>query len=1126
MSDEKHFTPSNSSIECTGCEGKISNLISTTPTVFVKKQPMATIKDKLPTSFKPFPSCSLSSSGTCTPSPIGKWKTQDVLEKIDIQKQTPIIEGNYIKCFAKPGTGIITISEKKDTPPPPENIVDKAQNKINKAANYATKKITEITKAASNAIGGIADTAKKAGGFLNNESIQGAVSSASDLVDNIDRKKAELDVTVANANIRLNNLRKELKELITGEQQQLQDLMTINDSEEDTATPLEESPIEAEPDTNNTPETEAEEYAYNQDFFNETNRESVNALMDDMQSDLDTLNNSASRLEPEKDFTIETDKGSADSTRLFTESGEANATSSNSNSITTSTLPSSSDILQESISNNDAEGLQAATDRYNETNAILQEHGVTIGNPEDKQETIQSLVLLDNITEILEGGPNASGLANNLTTSSNTGLDVNGNSLIISEQATSNVPNLSLDRNNEKTQELNTKVQAKIDELLQEVEYLEKLQKYQQESKELQEDLDRSAAALDVLGDFGAFVDGIAAEYLGELADEYKEVMDQIGKNMSRLNDSLRGASFIAGGLKAGDVITHAPDLEKPQEEEEEEGPPPELPPPPPPQEIEEEEEEGEEEECTLTKLTVIKNNTLEYVVIEKDEDKIVQENPLDKPITFVAGTIKNIKTLSLEFKDLDCSSCSKDHEEPKEYLRDGETEKLTFLNNTAKISIKHTDNQFGEFIFGDFIDILVLGWKALKPIDYNIPINLCNFSKTIQAKVYIDAKWHLLVSISRPSTELSIQQTIFDLNPAISQFIPSHHPGVEIDQKDHPGGVDIKIGVGAIYDSESKSFDLYNKFNTQEIKDYAKKIYAIISFLSIFSEKVDEKAGGEKKEKVKKTPLSKITGISFTSTPPNLELKLSASLEEKTDDPFFGIRSYTELDISSTLFKLTFEINIITFARKHPWIIIVEKFIEGVYSAYNKAVKFLNRDDLYASPPTLEDFIEFKIGLEGFYGISGKSKITGENKNFKITGNGGIKGYVKFSATLETEAIGVIYTAKAEAGVEGTVRLESDFVVNKDGISSNSTFIVDPVVLEATMSFNIQGWKITGVIGSTFNSIKNFFSDDEKIDVDEANIKKGDSDDEYLIDINLAPEEPWKLTLYDGFTYPIGSIS
>ncbi len=748
MSDEKHFTPSNSSIECTGCEGKISNLISTTPTVFVKKQPMATIKDKLPTSFKPFPSCSLSSSGTCTPSPIGKWKTQDVLEKIDIQKQTPIIEGNYIKCFAKPGTGIITISEKKDTPPPPENIIDKAQNKINKAANYATKKITEITKAASNAIGGIADTAKKAGGFLNNESIQGAVSSASDLVDNIDRKKAELDVTVANANIRLNNLRKELKELITGEQQQLQDLMTINDSEEDTATPLEESPIEAEPDTNNTPETEAEEYAYNQDFFNETNRESVNALMDDMQSDLDTLNNSASRLEPEKDFTIETDKGSADSTRLFTESGEANATSSNSNSITTSTLPSSSDILQESISNNDAEGLQAATDRYNETNAILQEHGVTIGNPEDKQETIQSLVLLDNITEILEGGPNASGLANNLTTSSNTGLDVNGNPLIISEQATSNVPNLSLDRNNEKTQELNTKVQAKIDELLQEVEYLEKLQKYQQESKELQEDLDRSAAALDVLGDFGAFVDGIAAEYLGELADEYKEVMDQIGKNMSRLNDSLRGASFIAGGLKAGDVITHAPDLEKPQEEE---GPPPELPPPPPPQEIEEEEEEEEEDEddddeCTFTKLTAIKNNTLEYVIIEKEGDRVIFEQPIDKPITFVAGTDQDTKKdFSLKIENL--------HRDPEHrenfliYKIDGDTKQIEFPdgNPELKFDVNYKDSFFEE----GFLLLNLMGYLVDVPFThYNIPINICSFQETIDLNVYPDAEWSLLFSL------------------------------------------------------------------------------------------------------------------------------------------------------------------------------------------------------------------------------------------------------------------------------------------------------------------------------------------------------------------------------------------
>jgi len=163
--EEKHFTPSRTLIECTGCPCGIAYVISKASTVFVKKKPMSTIKDGQPSSFTPFPTCSLSLTNTCTPAPIGTWETQSELEKIDVEGQTPIIEGNRIKCKAQTGLGTITISEQIDTPPPPTNVVDKTQNKINKAANSVTKKITEAAQDARDAIGEIADTASKAGGY-------------------------------------------------------------------------------------------------------------------------------------------------------------------------------------------------------------------------------------------------------------------------------------------------------------------------------------------------------------------------------------------------------------------------------------------------------------------------------------------------------------------------------------------------------------------------------------------------------------------------------------------------------------------------------------------------------------------------------------------------------------------------------------------------------------------------------------------------------------------------------------------------------------------------------------------------------------------------------------------------
>ena len=221
---EEHFIPSNSMIECSGCKGAFSTVVSTTANVFVKKQPMSIASDATTTHILPFCGICSYTLAICAPVLTGEWDRPR--ETIEVAGKMPLIEQSKIQCSSG---GIITIMEKADTPPPPENIVDKAQSKINKAANYVTKKVTEVTQVASDFIGGIADTAKQAEGFLNNESVQGAINSAGDFVDQVDQKKAELDIAVGNMNIRLENLRKEITQLLTGEQQELKDLMRVHD---------------------------------------------------------------------------------------------------------------------------------------------------------------------------------------------------------------------------------------------------------------------------------------------------------------------------------------------------------------------------------------------------------------------------------------------------------------------------------------------------------------------------------------------------------------------------------------------------------------------------------------------------------------------------------------------------------------------------------------------------------------------------------------------------------------------------------------------------------------------------------------------------------------------------------
>lgn len=104
---------------------------------------------------------------------------------------------------------------------------------------------------------------------------------------------------------------------------------------------------------------------------------------------------------------------------------------------------------------------------------------------------------------------------------------------------------------------LNGQVQAKIDEELKELGYYEKLKKYQSESKDLQEDIDKASLGLKAIGNFGGFIDGLKNKYLGKIGAKYSESLNKLSNNLAMLNTSLDGLSYVADGFPKGEVFTN-----------------------------------------------------------------------------------------------------------------------------------------------------------------------------------------------------------------------------------------------------------------------------------------------------------------------------------------------------------------------------------------------------------------------------------------------------------------------------------------------------------------------------------------------------------------------------------------
>ncbi|KAA1248135.1 DUF4280 domain-containing protein [Aquimarina sp. RZ0] len=104
---------------------------------------------------------------------------------------------------------------------------------------------------------------------------------------------------------------------------------------------------------------------------------------------------------------------------------------------------------------------------------------------------------------------------------------------------------------------LNGQLQTKIDEELTELGYYEKLKKYEEESTDLQKDIDKASLTLKSVGDFGGFIDGLKNKYLGKIGAKYSGSLNKLSNNLTTLNTSMDGLSYVADGGPKGEVFTN-----------------------------------------------------------------------------------------------------------------------------------------------------------------------------------------------------------------------------------------------------------------------------------------------------------------------------------------------------------------------------------------------------------------------------------------------------------------------------------------------------------------------------------------------------------------------------------------
>ncbi|MGY3795479.1 PAAR-like protein [Aquimarina sp. 433] len=1041
---EKRISYEGFKIKCDKCPGTLLPMISTTKMVTIGGKPVVNITDKtIGANIPMFPSCTATPTKICNPK-FTKWI--DTAEPtVNIEKAIPLVEHSELICTA--GGGFVgfepPVAKSEIMGPKKPNMVDRAKGKINGVANKAKSVATNATNKINSQISGVLDGAKPIGKIFDNKALKSTINGASAALNQANLSKKQIDVQLES----LENQIPQLKNKISS---------TINDIE---VPQINDLGIEK-----NDAITDKEEQ-----FFQNEIQNSINELENYYNQEINTSS------------LVNLDGTPSNGIPTFDDRTPLERWSDN---------KKEHEKLLDQLAEHEYNRMTEEVTAYNK-DAIFEED-------ESSKKAIASLYGLYVSSGQSSIPPNPQ----------------KGEITKILKEKAQKKAQKKLDKKTARSKnKLNKKIQDELDEELEKLGYnkaQKKINAAQAKSAEVQKDMDKASKWLGRMDNFDGFIDNLKEKYTGKVSAKLNKSITSINQNMALANTSMDGMSFAVDGFPKGDVVTNvkAKQEKKKEEEEEKTTPPPVVTPPEetkPPEETEE-----TEEECNLTEITIIKNKTYEYTLLKNNyagETKFSGSLPM--PIIFIAGTTKNRKKLAIKFEGLDCSNCKHGHEKPKEYYRDGETSSLSLTNNTADISIFHDPNSV-EGLFGDFVDLMFLGYRAMNPVEYSIPVELCGFSKTIQAKAYIDAEWHLLISLASkdPLTleHRGYEESVFNKYSDIAARLDRRNAALKPDQKElkyENKGADLVIGVGAFYDNKAQSHNLSKKFNFKKIQDSSQKLFSTLDILTKFTQKAAKIGDGGKGKKEK--PLKKYLGVSAKFDPPTLDVKASGNLEEKTDDPFFGIGYSGEIEIQSKLLSFELEIDLIRAAKKHPLLLFIDGLITSAEEAYKKALYYLNSQDKFRPLPRVEDFVKAKIVAKAHFFINGSKKIIGENQNTVIEGGGAGSVKILLEADLNTTSMGFQYrfnsTNELTTGISASSGLHFEDSIY---LSFNSKF--DGVKLTGSITYQIQGWKLTGVVAETVDKIKGFFGFGNSDEEDE-NLIDGDKDTkgDYLIDVDLS---------------------
>lgn len=492
---EKRISHEGFKLKCDKCKAgkELIAMKSTTKTVTIGGKPIVTKMDKIPLANIPaFSICDTPGITKCVPTPTDWIDTAE--PTVNSEKFIPLVEHSEFLCGLGGGTVIFSPPTAKSEimGPKKSNIIDKAQAKINGIANKAANMAKKVTEGVTAQIDTALDALKPIGQIFDNPGIQNMITGAQGMLDQANLTKEQIDSKLSALEQKVPELKSKISSTINGIQ----------------------IPFLQNGELFNLGISDMD--LGEQAFIGEGIQDSINALENYFNTEINTANlvNLNENASGDLSVPILSNKGSLESW-----------------------------LDQKKIEQENIDTI-AATEYGNMTKQISTiNKDTSFGDGEDSK---KALSLLYGLYIPSQAG--------------NTPIPDKGElSKILTNKAKDKTQDVINEKISSSKTKLNTKIQNEFNEKLQDLGYdkaQKKIDKAQEESAELQKDMDKAAKYLGRMDDFGGYIDSIKEKYVGKITGKYNDSAAKAGANLAVLNTSLDGLSFIADGLPPGDVVT------------------------------------------------------------------------------------------------------------------------------------------------------------------------------------------------------------------------------------------------------------------------------------------------------------------------------------------------------------------------------------------------------------------------------------------------------------------------------------------------------------------------------------------------------------------------------------------